>query len=117
MSELIANCRKHGKTRGYKTKERIRCYICNVDAVTKRRKVLKIKAIDYKGGKCCHCNYNKCVDALEFHHTDPSKKDFGIGHKGYTRAWEKVKEELDKCVLLCANCHREEHEKLKNIPF
>ena len=39
----------------------------------------------------------------------PNKKDFGIGQKGFTRSWEKVKEELDKCILVCANCHREIH--------
>lgn len=74
-------------------------------AVTKRRKTIRQKAIEYKGGKCQQCGYNKCKEALEFHHL--SNKSFGISQKGYTRSWQKVKEELDKCVLLCANCHRE----------
>lgn len=43
-------------------------------------------AIDYKGGKCSVCGYNKCRAALEFHHTNPNEKDFGISAKGYTRA-------------------------------
>jgi len=64
-------------------------------------------AIDYKGGKCIVCGYNKCTWALEFHHIDPKEKEFSISDKGYTRSWDKVKIELDKCVLLCANCHRE----------
>ncbi|MEI7999365.1 MAG: hypothetical protein WCH62_07675 [Candidatus Omnitrophota bacterium] len=67
------------------------------------------------GGKCSACGYHKCDDALEFHHLDRSKKDFGISSKGYARSWQKVKEELDKCLLLCANCHREEHTKLQPI--
>ena len=43
---------------------------------------------------------------------DPNKKDFGIANKGYTRSWEKVQEELDKCIMVCANCHREIHDGL-----
>lgn len=78
-----------------------------IKAVTKRRKKVKQLAVEYKGGLCQICNYSKCIDALEFHHIDPSLKGFGIGAKGYTRSWDKVRNELDKCVLLCANCHRE----------
>jgi len=66
-------------------------------------------AIEYKGGECSICNYNRCIDALEFHHNSSSGKDFSISDKGYTRSWNRVKEELDKCVILCANCHREIH--------
>ena len=62
----------------------------------------------YKGGKCIECGYDKCPAALEFHHTDPSKKEFGIGG-GYNRSWEVIKLELDKCVMLCSNCHHEKH--------
>lgn len=69
-------------------------------------------AVEYKGGKCSVCGYDRCADALEFHHLDPSQKDFGISSKGYTRSWDKVKEELDKCILVCSNCHREIHSGL-----
>ena len=55
------------------------------------------------------CGYNRCPGALEFHHMDPTKKDFSISVDGMTRAWSKVKDELEKCVLVCANCHREIH--------
>lgn len=55
---------------------------------------------------------SKCVDALDFHHLDPTQKDFGFGAKGYTRAWSKIQKELDKCVMLCSNCHRETHAGL-----
>ena len=80
-----------------------------IDAVRKRRKRVRQMAIDYKGGHCEECGYSRCIDALEFHHRDSSGKDFSISEKGYTRSWKKVKEELDKCILLCANCHREIH--------
>ena len=69
-------------------------------------------AVEYKGGCCSICGYDGCIEALEFHHIDPSEKDFGISSKGYTRSWERVKEEIDRCVLLCANCHREVHFKI-----
>lgn len=82
-----------------------------IDAVRKRRKQIRIKSVEYKGGRCEVCGYNRCIEALEFHHKNSSGKDFSISEKGYTRSWVKVKEELDKCVLLCANCHREFHAK------
>jgi len=83
-----------------------------MQAVKARRKKVRSMAVEYKGGRCERCGYDRCMDAFEFHHTDSSKKDFGISEKGYTRSWNKVKEELDKCRLLCANCHREAHAKL-----
>ena len=69
---------------------------------------LKRQCIEYKGGKCQKCGYNKCDAAMDFHHTDPNKKELGIGNGRYFR-FEKLKKELDKCKLLCSNCHREEH--------
>ena len=69
-------------------------------------------AVAYKGGKCERCSYDRCIEALDFHHRDPTKKDFGVSSKGYTRSWKRVQEELDKCVMLCANCHRETHAEL-----
>jgi 5-methylcytosine-specific restriction endonuclease McrA len=87
----------------------------NVIAVKKRRDKLKKMAIEYKGGVCQECGYHKCIGALEFHHLDPNEKDFGISAKGVTRSWEKVKKELDKCILVCSNCHREIHAGVREI--
>ena len=83
-----------------------------IKKVTERRKKLKQMAIEYKGGKCEVCGYKKCSAALEFHHLDPSGKDFGMSDGGWTRAWSKIKEEIDKCMLVCANCHREIHSEV-----
>jgi predicted HNH restriction endonuclease len=66
-------------------------------------------AIAAKGAKCEVCGYDKCMEALEFHHLNESDKNFGLSEKGYARSWERVEKELKKCVLLCANCHREIH--------
>lgn len=71
-------------------------------------------AIDDKGGKCELYGYKKCKQALEFHHLE-NDKDFGISSKGYTRSWKKVKKEINKCVLVCANCHREIHAGLTQL--
>ncbi len=80
-----------------------------IAAVAKRRKKVRQMAVDYKGGCCQICGYSKCLEALEFHHTDPTQKDFNISAKGHSRSWERVKAEIDKCILVCANCHRELH--------
>lgn len=84
-----------------------------IKAVQKRRKAVREMAIKYKGAKCSRCGYDKCQEALEFHHLDSNGKDFGISDKGHTRSWNTIMKELDKCILLCANCHREIHSKLQ----
>lgn len=81
----------------------------NKITVTDWRRNLKIRAIEYKGGKCERCGYSFCVAALTFHHMTGGK-DFGISRSGQTRSWERVRTELDKCMLLCANCHAEVHD-------
>lgn len=101
-------CKKHGLTE-FSTGKKHACRKCAVDAVQARRLKIKILAVEYKGGKCEKCGYNKCIGALEFHHLNPEEKDFSIGSKGYTRSWEQVKIELDKCILVCSNCHKEIH--------
>lgn len=85
-------------------------------AVVKRRKKIRQMAIDCKGEKCAICGYDKCIKALEFHHFNSNGKDFGISAKGYTRSWREVKKEIEKCILLCANCHREVHEGITQLP-
>lgn len=84
---------------------------CNSCVVNERRFALKRQYVDYKGGKCSKCGYDKCLKAMHFHHLDSSKKDFTISGS-HTRAWHVIKEELDKCALLCANCHAETHDGL-----
>lgn len=113
--EEIRNCKKHGLTIHVLTHNRWRCRKCMVEAVQKRREKIKKLAIEYKGGKCSIYGYNKCESALEFHHLDSSTKEFGIGENGYTRSWQKVKEELDKCILVCSNCHRELHAGILHL--
>lgn len=114
METIIKECKKHGMYQHNVDKNGYaRCSKCGSEAVQKRRDKIKILSVEYKGGKCSICGYDKYIGALEFHHLDSDEKDFGISEKGYTRAWEIVREELDKCILVCANCHRELHQDLR----
>lgn len=110
MKYIEKKCDKHGLTkfviegRGY-----YRCTKCRSENVSKRRRKVKQSLVEYKGGKCEKCGYNKCVAALDFHHLDIDEKQFNISNKGLTLSIEKMKKEVDKCILLCSNCHREIH--------
>ena len=82
------------------------------------KSLLKQKAIEYEGSWCKLCGYNRCNRSLHFHHLNAFEKDFNISA---STNWEKVKEELDKCILVCANCHAEieagliDHELLVDL--
>ena len=82
----------------------------NVLAGKKRRHKIKNDSIEKLGGKCVKCGYSKCKNALDFHHIDPATKLFNMGI-AYRYPQKKIDLELNKCMLLCANCHREEHNK------
>lgn len=83
------------------------------EAVRKWRRTTKSRMVKAMGGKCAECFYNKCEDSLEFHHLDPLKKDFSLGAaRGSPVSWGRLVAELRKCVMLCANCHRELHADL-----
>ena len=64
------------------------------------------------GGKCEKCGYNKCLNALHFHHRDATMKLFEITPAIWGKSKvgdEQIIEEVKKCMLLCANCHAEIH--------
>ena len=81
----------------------------NKNSTTNFRIEQKKKAIEYKGGKCVICGYSNYAGAMHFHHVNPKEKDFSLSKTGQTYVWEAVIKELDKCVLMCANCHAEVH--------
>lgn len=84
-----------------------RCLICRRSATHKRRKDMKETLVREHGGKCQICGYDKYIGALDFHHLDPEEKEFALSHKGSTRSLKRMREEASKCLLVCANCHRE----------
>jgi len=88
------------------------CKECSKRDGTVRQRKFKEKCVKYKGGACCRCGYSKCFGALEFHHRDPAQKDFSLSRVRNHKWTKDLQRELNKCDLLCANCHRETHEKL-----
>lgn len=75
----------------------------------------KYQAIEYKGGSCSICGYKKYYAALEFHHVNPEEKEQNFVNMRHWK-WERIKTEIDKCILLCSNCHREVHGNVTLIP-
>lgn len=92
------------------------CRSCVSHQTIERGRKLKNECVKYKGGKCQKCGYNKCQAALDFHHINPNEKNFSICKKyGCRKFNDTIKKELDKCILLCANCHREEHWEIREV--
>lgn len=121
LYDKIGNVKKVAKLKGY-ARETVRKYVninlrkktkTNSESVILWRKRTKIKLIEYKGGKCEICGYDKCVRAMEFHHLDTEKKDFTISSKSLS--FEKLKMEADKCILVCSNCHCEIHDGIVKV--
>lgn len=80
----------------------------SVTRIVNFRQRMKQRAVEYMGGKCIECGYDRCIWALEFHHKNPLEKDFAISQY-LNLKWESVKAELDKCIMVCSNCHKELH--------
>jgi transposase len=101
-------CSRHGRTRfilenrGYH-----RCVKCRAERVSAWRRRAKIRLVEAAGGSCMLCGYDDFPGALQFHHLDPTKKEFSISREGVTRSFAELQAEAAKCVLLCANCHAE----------
>lgn len=81
------------------------------------RNEMKQWAIKYKGGKCSKCEEFH-IACLQFHHLDPKQKDFTIGESCKINSRinkEIIRKELDKCILICANCHFKLHWENKQL--
>lgn len=85
------------------------CKPCHHTQTLDRQRLIKKQCVEYLGGKCVKCGYDKCFGALHAHHLDPTIKDINYNNFKLRKFDDKFKEELDKCILLCANCHAEEH--------
>ena len=87
--------------------QKIQCKSCHIKSTHQTQKDVRMQAIKHKGGCCEKCGYNNYTGALQFHHKDPTKKDPKAFRR--TKNLQVFLEEVDKCALLCANCHAEEH--------
>ncbi len=83
--------------------------------VIKTQRRNKQRAVEYLGGKCSICGYNRCLAALDFHHVDPLTKEASISHAIHCWSWKRAKKEVDKCILVCSNCHREIHNGMYEV--
>jgi hypothetical protein len=124
MKEQILELRKQGKSYREIQKE-VKCSkslisyyvnptgkIKNIERQNKNRYRRRIFYKGLRGSKCEKCGYDKCLDALQFHHIDPKKKLFEIKEGIWEcRPDEEIKKEISKCLLLCANCHYEVHSR------
>lgn len=84
--------------------------VCSTCRNWYHRKEKKKRCVEYKGGECTQCRETD-IDILAFHHRNPEEKNFGIAYNLNEIKWEKLKEELDKCDILCMNCHTKLHKK------
>lgn len=106
-------CGESDKLKFYKD-VKSKCAKCSKEEVFNRLRENKRLAVEYKGGKCFKCGYDKCQAAFDFHHLNPKEKDLDWKKM---RSWklEEIKKELDKCILVCRNCHSEIHFLEKNL--
>jgi hypothetical protein len=108
-------CKKHGLTEHVLERNKYyRCKKCRVESVIQNRRNRKLKLITLFGGKCELCGYDRCQEALQFHHVH--NKEFGIAQKGVCRSWQAAVKEANKCVLVCSNCHAEVGCGIRVIP-
>ena len=91
-----------------------KCRCCRNKESAERLRSYKKKLIEYKGGRCSICGYSRSQSALVFHHINPEEKDLDYD-KMKNWSFDKRKDEIDKCILVCANCHSEIHDKLSGI--
>ncbi len=110
-------CRHHGLTEfALEGRGHYRCKRCRSEAVSRRRRVAKQTLVEEAGGACRLCGYRQWAGALQFHHLDPSRKEFQIGQRGHCRSLARCRAEARKCVLLCANCHAEVEGGFATLP-
>jgi transposase-like protein len=115
--EVQLLCGHHGPTRHLRRRDGFRCARCEAQRVVAWRRKVKRILVDEAGGACILCGFAECDAALQFHHVDPTTKSFALSREGVTRALARAREEADKCVLLCANCHAKVEAGLPQLPL
>lgn len=113
MDKRMDQCRICGRKYIYNRRSGGTRTKCNSCMVNERRFKLTVRMLEYKGNSCVLCGYSKCKQSMDFHHIRDKKFAISGSH---CRSWNEIKEELDKCVLLCRNCHGELHAGLISIP-
>lgn len=107
----LLTCSRCSREYVYDRKKGHHLTLCNSCSANRQRTRVKQRCVDYKGGACLKCGYKKALRSLGFHHRDPNEKEFTFSGK-MSWAWQRLVQELDKCDLLCSNCHGETHEEI-----
>jgi transposase len=116
LTRAVVSCPHHRPTehilepRGY-----YRCGACRQQAVIRRRRKAKAILVREAGGRCQLCGYDRSQAALQFHHLDPAAKEFGVARRG-ARGIDRLRAEIQKCILLCSNCHAEVENGFTSVP-
>ena len=88
----------------------------NVRRTSKRRETLREWVNTYKKERSCACCSESFYRCLEFHHLNPDEKDLAVAD-AINNGWsiKRIQKEIDKCILVCANCHVKIHAGLISI--
>jgi len=107
IKEYLCECGETNPEKFY-GHSKVNCSKCHNIKTTSTGKNNRLFAIDYLGGKCISCKFNKYNCSLDIHHLNPSIKDKNFK---YMRGWkkERILNEIKNCVLLCRNCHAAVH--------
>lgn len=106
---ILPNDAKHFHNRA-NGKTDNKCKQCHNSIMKVKRHNHKKLCLDYKKTHCCSiCGYNRNIAALEFHHVNPDEKEFQIKSRCAKQVSKAIKQELDKCIVVCSNCHAEIH--------
>lgn len=117
LRRTYLKCPNHGHTTFFaRRKGGFRCAKCNSVAVSERRREVKRQLVKEAGGRCKICGFAEHPAALQFHHLDPSRKEFHLGYKGISRSIGRMRAEAEKCILLCANCHALVEAGVEKLP-
>lgn len=103
----VLSLQQYNKNSGTKDGRGSQCKRCDIEQSARRQQGKKRKLIEMFGGGCSRCGYDKCPTALDFHHPNEDKETNVANLRRYS--FDKAVKEAKKCILLCANCHREEH--------
>lgn len=110
-SDSILRCKRCDREYLYQRSKGHTLDRCNTCVTMVRKEKIKKALVEYKGGCCQECGYRRCITVLQFHHLDPSLKEFSLS-RAYNRSWDSLIREVDKCILLCSNCHGEEEYRI-----
>jgi ribosomal protein L37E len=111
-TRICIDCGAQLRDTGYDRTGRV-CAKCGSARARERRRQMRLALITLFGGECARCGYSRSTRALHFHHKDPTEKHrrrIARGKREKDTDLREVRDHPGRFVLLCANCHAEEHD-------